>query len=1348
MLLYTGFCPTAGGYNIHCINSRDGLSNSAIICLLQDSERYLWIGTYDGLNKYDGTDISVYKPRIGDSHSIAGNVIRTIVESDGEYLWIVTKSGLDKYSRKKEKVEAHFGEFMEDCFITSDLRGNVLVMTRAGTLYYYDAGQNRFNAVNLPGKGNYRNCRSFIVDSENRLWITTRRGTIQRFAVSWSGKDGPRFTATESSENQHPVIYTFYDKRTLIIVDKKGNLFTVCSEKKTWIKNIQPELSQYGDITSVIFDNDDILIAFRRNGLIRLNRENGYETERTLVNCGVFSLLKDDDQDIIWVGTDGQGVYACIKEEHAFNGINLQELSINKQSPVRAIYTDRNDDLWLGTKGSGIIRIRNYCATKDYRDGMEHFTTENGLSSNAAFSFEMSPGNNVLWIGSNGPHLDYYSYDDRRIHRLSNEGFPFSFPGVHSLLETSDSVLWVAASHKLLKVNVRKRGARMEIQNIRKYEFDLQDQSKVRFNQIFSIRQENDSIMWLGIRGNGTIRFNFVKGSYRIVTFGENGMAPMNDILGICIGKDGTRWFGSSYGINRVDELPDDEFRYRNFNENDGLSNNSIHGILETDDGKLWLSTNSGITLFDPADTTFRNFNHKTGLKVIEFSDNAYYKDERSSRYFFGGIDGVVWIEHDRKTSRHFVPPVHFTKLRVFNEEFPIHDFLVNKGETNCLRLKYNQNFFTVSFIANDFINGMNGRYSYLLDNFSDVWMDANACEARFTNIPPGNYVLRVKYSNGTNGNNSQTADLNIRISPPWYLTLTAKVFYSIAVLAALILVYVYLVFQYERKKKKMEEKFDQKYREEMYESKLRFLTNVTHEFCTPLTLIYIPCERLLNHPGSDSFVRKCAATIKSNAEKLNNLIQEIIDYRRMETGNKICRIESCDIDTVCTEIVRSFADLAEENHINFSLSIASPIVWNTDKSCITKILDNLISNAFKYTPSYNGVIKVTVCTENEKLVLKVYNTGKGIAPEDIPLIFNRYSVLDNVETNSVKGLSSRNGLGLAICKSMVDLLEGSITVEGEAGKYAEFIVRLPAGDLFEPEERADGSGAYTGEVSDLPNNSTPSSGMYAGEDFGPMLPNRPSILIIDDNHAILSLLKEILSDDYNILVANNGQEGLDKLTNTTSDLIITDIMMPDLDGISLTKKIKSNPHTMHIPLVILSAKSAIGDRISGIESGADAYISKPFDMQYLKTVIKQLIDKKKNLEEYYNSSISAYDYYNGQLLTREDRHFLETAVEVIGKNIGNIEFSPKELADDLRISMRTLYRKFKELGLLSPKDFIKEQRITQAAKLILKTNLTIQEIMYRVGFTTRSHFYKEFTKRYNQSPKEYRESHGNEPSR
>lgn len=651
--------------------------------------------------------------------------------------------------------------------------------------------------------------------------------------------------------------------------------------------------------------------------------------------------------------------------------------------------------------------------------------------------------------------------------------------------------------------------------------------------------------------------------------------------------------------------------------------------------------------------------------------------------------------------------------------------------------MKHDQNFFAVSFVAMDFINGENSKYSYKLENFSNVWMDTRSNEAQFTNIPPGNYILRVKYNDGISSNENLTQSIYITILPPWYWSIAAQTIYVLLLIGAGVGLFRYICWKYERRKASIDRRLKEKYKEEMYEGKLRFFTNITHEFCTPLTLIYGPCERILNYEHSDNFIKKYAQIIKSNTERLNSLIQEVIDFRRMETGNQICHIQELNISELGNGIIESFDELAEQNRIQLETDITPDIIWGSDHNGFTKILNNLISNAFKYTPE-NGTIRISIKKEENKLSIKVYNTGKGISKENLPLIFNRYSILDNIKENSIKGLSSRNGLGLAICQSMVELLHGTINVESEVNQYAQFIVTLPA---LEATEKMGNIQPHETAKIELPNYKTevtlPETVNNEEETNQP----ENTILIIDDNKELLWMLKDILSDEYTILTAENGEEGLELLKQETPNLIITDIMMPKIDGITLTKQLKNNKHTAHIPLVILSAKNTTDEKIEGIESGADAYIPKPFNTQYLRTIIKQLIKKQEELKQYYNSSASAFDYSGGQLLQNEDKEYLQTAIEIINENMDNAEFGPDELAKAMQTSGRNLYRKFKKLNQSSPKDFIKEQKMKYAAKLLLTTTLNIQEIMYRIAATNRSHFYKEFAKRYNQTPREYRET-------
>lgn len=1329
------YCTTDNiySYNLRQINNRDGLSNSSVTCLFQDDERFLWIGTYDGLNMYNSRDIYVFKPDINNQNSLSSNVIRSILETDSTYLWISTKWGLNKLSQRNNVIEEYYNGFGENSYIAKDSKDNLYVLTKPGTLSLYSRKQNKF--VELPVhkgiEGNSSSGMLLVIDENDTLWIN-HQGVLERYTVSDAETNRPILQRHPDFKHPYAIEYTFYHDKKIIAVDVAGNIYSISSQGTGFIKNLSRLIKENGEIGSIIFDNNDLFIGFKTNGLFRLDAAKNYDPEKIDINCGVFSLWKDYQQDIIWVGTDGQGVYAWTKDAFTFNNISLEQLPVSKKRPIRAVYADMQNTLWLGTKDNGIIRIKDYDSAKEYSAAnIDHFTTRNGLANNAVFAFTASKKHPFLWIGSDGPGLNYYSYKDNQIHTLVNNT-QTGIARVHSISESCDSLLWVGSGSTLLRISFMTRGNSVEARNIRAVRFEIPNRQQ--YNQIYSISQENDSILWVGMRGNGVIRLNTLTESYRLITFDKNGIAPMNDILCIHQDKKKNIWLGSSYGLTKLNLLPDGDFSYKNFNENEGLPNNTIHGIAEDLQGNLWLSSNTGLILFDPLKSSFLYLNHKTGLKVTEFSDNAYFQDDIQKRYFFGGVDGIVWIKNEEQAKKDFLPQIYFTKLKIFNREYNISEFVEGKDNKETIVLKHDQNFFAVSFVAMDFIYGENSRYSYKLENFSDVWMDTHSNEAQFTNIPPGKYTLKVKYKDGGNSNDNLTQSISLIILPPWYQSIVAQFIYILLLAGAILGFYRYIRWKYERRKASIAKKLNEKYKEEMYEGKLRFFTNITHEFCTPLTLIYGPCERILHYEHCDGFIRKYARIIKSNTERLNSLIQEVIDFRRMETGNQVIHVQELNISEQANGIIESFGELAEQSHIRLETAIAPDILWKCDSSGITKILNNLISNAFKYTPA-NGTIRISIHTNEDRLTLKVYNTGKGISKENIPLIFNRYSILDNIQENSIKGLSSRNGLGLAICQSMVELLQGTIEVESEVNHYAQFIVNLPQLEVSEN---------VSSLQHELPKPVPLANRIKASDTTIPIKDvHKPeaSILIIDDNKELLWMLKDILSDEYFVLTAENGEEGLALLKQKTPDLIITDVMMPKIDGITLTRQLKSNKHTVHIPLVILSAKNTTDEKIEGIESGADAYIPKPFNAQYLRSIIKQLIKKREELKEYYNSSASAFEFSGGQLLQNEDKKFLDTAVEIINRNIDNTEFGPDELAEAMQTSSRNLYRKFKNLDQLSPKDFIKEQRIGHAAKLLLTTTLNIQEIMYRTAFTNRSHFYKEFAKRYNQTPREYRET-------
>ncbi|MDR2774703.1 MAG: hybrid sensor histidine kinase/response regulator, partial [Tannerella sp.] len=682
MTLFFAFPPGLSAYNLRQINSKDGLSNSSIICLFQDSKRFLWIGTFDGLNMYDGRDIHIYKPDINSQNSLSSNVIRNIVETENNYLWISTKWGLNKFSRRDNIIERCYNEFKDDANVARDKNDNLYVLGKKGILSFYDKQKNNF--IDLPVNEIIQcgDMTGLFVDINDTIYITYN-GSVEKYTVTFDGLMRPDITRHANYKHPFPVDYAFYDKERLFIINRNGDLYIINSQRTVFIRNIRRLISENGIISTLILDGTDILIGFKTNGLICLRSQQNYEPERIDINCGVFSLWKDKAQDIVWIGTDGQGVYALTKEDYSFKNLNLAQLPVKKERPVRAVCTDHLNHLWLGTKDNGVIRIKNYTSGTDYTPAnVDHFTTREGLSNNAVFAFHR--GSDVIWIASDGPDVNYYSFQDKKIHTLANHT-PIQFSYIHAIFESGDTVLWAGTGNSLVKIYLNRQGIRYETRQAQRFTFDIKNDQL--FNQIYSLYPENDTVIWIGVRGNGIIRFNSITGDYRMFNFDERGVAPMSDILCIHRDKNKTFWLGSSYGLTRFEPYPDWSYNYKNYNENDGLSNNTVHGILEDRDGELWLSTNAGIILFNPSNETFRNFNQKTGLKITEFSDNAYYKDEFRSICFFGGVDGVVWIKKEDNYKKRYFPDIYFTKLRIFNKEYTIHDFEKNKGKESYIEL-------------------------------------------------------------------------------------------------------------------------------------------------------------------------------------------------------------------------------------------------------------------------------------------------------------------------------------------------------------------------------------------------------------------------------------------------------------------------------------------------------------------------------------------------------------------------------------------------------------------------------------------------------------------------------------
>ena len=881
----------------------------------------------------------------------------------------------------------------------------------------------------------------------------------------------------------------------------------------------------------------------------------------------------------------------------------------------------------------------------------------------------------------------------------------------------------------LLEVVIGRKGGELVIKYVKS--FILEKDGKI-CNEFHSMSYDDEaSLLYLGSRGGyGLVRFNLLTKKYEFIPMNNAGNRAVGDVLCMCYSKDCTFYLGASSGMTQMKLHSGNPAEVRQYSRIDGIKNDMVHGILEDSDGCVWLSTNKGLTKYNPHNRFFHNY-ESPDLDVTEFSDDAYWKCPYTGKLFFGGINGVIWVDPQNDRQENYKPALHFFEMKMGHETHSLYDYTDQK--TGYVTIPPNISTFSISFVATDYIHGENYEYSYLLENYNTSWTELQKDnEVVFTKLPYGNYVLKVRYKNDVFDSDAKEYFLHIRVLPPWYRGSWAMIAYGL-VLATICLGIVYwLRRRIVEKQAEVARKIREEQKEKLYEAKLNFFANITHELCTPLTLINgvndyikISADRL-----ADGKLEKYARILGENVTNLNELIQEILDIRKIEeVGFSHIQIKRVSVSSLIRKQCESFIPVAEQNGINFTFSdVDKPVYWNTDVPSLKKIIRNLVSNAFKYTEQ-KGTIDVSVRIENESLIIKVYNTGKGIAEADLKTIFDRFHILGDLDGNNYTQMTSRNGLGLFICHSMVQLLRGEINVESKEGESAGFIVTLPYLEVEEMDldEQAD---------EEVPV-AQPVVSAATAETTGNI--GNPVILVVDDNRDIVWLIKETLSSEYAVREAFNAEEALALMDQQTPDLIITDIMMPSMDGFALISRIKSDKFTRHIPLIVVSAKVSESEQAEGLDLGADVYLTKPFSSVVLHSVVNRLMANKKELKDYYYSPESAYEQSGGQLIHQEDKEFMDSVTAIIKENLAQDTLRPELIADKLGMNTRALYRRFKKISLLTPSDFIKDYRMMHAARLLVTTNLSVQEIIYQVGISNKSYFYREFSAKYGVTPGEYR---------
>ncbi|GGH18589.1 hybrid sensor histidine kinase/response regulator [Sphingobacterium alkalisoli] len=1304
------------------------LPNNAVLYSFQDHQGYMWFGTYDGLSFYNGTEVITYRHEPANPLSLCSNIIYKITSADKDHLWISTTMGLNKLSLITRKITASYPDLPKLVHIESDAAGDTWMIPEDRVLLYHKAsakaGKGTIDRIEITDeKMTLLNINQlFIVDST--LLILKNDGHL--FSKNLNEIKGrPKVNGQEVQIHQRRIVKASLSGNDLYFIDDQFSVYQydLLTSRKHQLANIRSMANEdYGFIAQIEYYDKAVYIALKNSGVLKVGRGSEDPTVWVRPGVSVFCLLADRYQDLLWIGTDGQGVQQHSASTPVFGEVNLSQANITNK-PVRTILTDSLGSIWVGTNGDGLIKISKNNTLINSRineNNIRRFNKKEGLLSSQIFGMAKSAYHDLFWIGTE-KGLFYYDYKSGQVREAIHESKAPLLESIHTILEVSNSKLWLASTRfGLIEVFLEEVAGHIRVKSATNY---LIQGKNFAGNEIQSMVFSGPSKLVIGLRGGqGVAEFDMEKKQHKFVSvIDPENNAAITDILSVWRDQGNAYYLGSTSGLTSFTYSRGVASDIKHYNKKDGLVNDMIHGILADELGYLWLSSSRGLIKYNPQNGLFHNYIAPT-LEINEFSDDAFWKCPYTGRLYFGAVNGFVWInpqqslQQKHARSRNF----HFFDIKVKGESHPLSDF--ESTSANGIEIPASIQSFSLSFTVLDYLN-KDYAYSYKLENYHDEWISiSNANQIDFMNLPAGKYVLKVRYKNDVNTGNEQTESLYITKLPPWYSSTVALSIYALLLTALGFYVYQVSKRIARRRQEEAQKEMIKNQRKELLESKLAFFTNMTHEFYTPLTLIKGICEVLkAGVPHSDTEYQDHLNTLTSNTVALEGLIRELLNIHDPEKPAPTYHIQKdVNLTPLAAQYLKSFRLIAEKAGINYVECISADLTWNTDTAFFQRILNNLVSNAFKYT-SENGTVSVNLHQIDDTLELTVYNTGKGIEASELSSIFEPYHMLDNEDDSGYMQLTGRTGLGLSICRSMVELLEGKIEVESEPDHYTQFRVLLPHIPV-------------SGSDDQLPAN-------HKREDtvLEKIENTRPTILLVDDNGDIVSMISRYLADDYHILPAADAEQAWELLNTESVSLVVTDIMMPGKNGLQLIQEIRSDKSFKHIPVIVLSAQTTEKQQETGIQSGADVYLTKPFSLSLMRSHIVRLVKKNETMRDYFHSPESAYETTKKNIVHRDDKKLIANIIAIIDEHIENPDLGPAYIAELLHTSPRSLYRKVKNITSLSLMDFIKDYRFLTAERLLVSTNLSVQEVMYKSGMTNKSYFYREFVKRNKVPPKEFR---------
>jgi signal transduction histidine kinase/ligand-binding sensor domain-containing protein/DNA-binding response OmpR family regulator len=1363
LIILAGLNSTAGEdpmWQTARITGLQGLSNSAVNTIYRDNHGYMWFGTWDGLNRFDGNNIKTYYPDLFDDRAITNNIIRRMLEDKHGNLWIVTEKGLNRYSHDMGNFSTWFTGYPELALQEQSLKaipghdGNIWVNAYGLGIFRFLPGQDDFVPVSLQGfaKDDLKKVTDFhffkeelyiLIDDSLTVMNINTGEPVKRIFIPDLYQDH-KITATGDTW------FYDYDRQVFLVHGLRSGGLAFLNTASDEVFQVKPGDPGFRVTAFDMSVNGQFLWLGTDDGnIFRLYLHKNPEPQSVLhklpeladKKVKIWSITETPD-NLLWIGTDGEGVFRSILEPKPFFRIARGEperRQLNHQI-VRAIYEDDGGNLWVGTRGNGL----NYIP---FQEGeTKYYNTSNGLTNDAVLSLREDHDNN-LWIGHDGMGIDILDRETGKFHHFPSElagGEDLEFGSVYAICVDAFGQVWLGTSgYGILGLKISQHDGKFTLVDFMQIKSE-NSTDPLRSNIIYSIVEEKPNTLWLGTRGAGIYRLNTLTReleNYTLATPGSPGLTD-NDILSLHIDARNFLWAGSSWGLSRIN-INYTPYAFRNYTIHDGLPGNTVHAILDDKQGNIWLSTNKGLSQLIVEEERFLNFNIDDGLQSNEYSDGAACHGQSTGRFYFGGINGLNWFYPEDIRISQNRPELHFTGMKLHNTMiFPGDSTRILPGNINELdkiTLKYNQNFFTIEFTTLNFINPGKSLFEYMLENFHNDWVFlGNKREAIFTNVPPGSYTLKVRATNEDGIWTDEIRTMQIIIMPPFWKTWPAYLIYTMLLFLAVFGLLRYYTVQARKRQQRSMEILQQEREKELNRYKLEFFTNLAHEFGTPLTLIFASATSLLKPDKNSGETSALTRTIYQNSRRMQKLVQELLEFRKIETGREKLIPGKLELINALNNIVSNFHHFARENEVELSFEPREEKLFCLlDLVKVDKIMLNLLSNAIKNTPA-GGKVTLGVKLSGQNIQIDVSDTGTGIVPESIPFIFDSYhqqSPEIEKNTRTFKGI----GIGLAYTRSLVELHGGKITVESQPGKGSTFTALLPYKIPETPAKDigVNGSNPEEGDAKEIYTEYRHDKSIISSRPDLWTMPKKYKILVAEDDPELSNLLYNMLSEQYDVTLMNNGLQALEAIRSKRIDVVVSDVMMPELDGLSLCKTIKNDILTSHIQVILLTVRSEIENLLEGLEMGADSYISKPFHPRHLLLKIEKLLKAREQASEYFKANFGTPEYKLRQDYSPGDQKLLEKCIALIGENYSNEDLDATLMASELALSKAQLYRKIKALTGLTPHSLIKNFRLKKARELIAEGEYSVSEIIYMTGFNNRTYFYRSFKETFGETPGE-----------